>query len=265
MKLKLAVVGKDVSKSESPKMHTYIANAMGNSVSYEKISVSEEHFAENVEKLFELDGFNVTIPYKLSIIPYLKKLCGDAEAFGAVNTVKTKERYGYNTDGMGFSLMLENNGVCVDGKKALVLGAGGAGRSVAKKLADSGAEVFVYDIRREDAEKVASEFDGVKAVSNYPDASFYLIVNATGVGMHKTVGISPVSEDILKNTEVAVDLIYTPAESRFLQIAKSLGKKTINGEGMLFYQAYFAQCIYFGVTPDGGQAKQLFLKYKEIK
>ena len=77
-KLNLAVIGKDVSKSSSPAMHKFIAEHMGNSVSYANISVPVQEF--DPEEMFEkYDGFNVTIPYKLSIIPYLNKLCGDAE------------------------------------------------------------------------------------------------------------------------------------------------------------------------------------------
>ena len=83
--------------------------------------------------------------------------------------------------------------------------------------------------------------------------------------MQKTGGLSPVGEDVLSRVGVAVDLIYVPAESAFLRIAKGLGKPTINGQAMLFYQAYFAECIYFGVQPNDEQAKALFEKYlKEV-
>jgi shikimate dehydrogenase len=87
------------------------------------------------------------------------------------------------------------------------------------------------------------------------------MINATGVGMHKTVGISPVPQDIINCCTVAIDLIYVPVQSEFLRIAESLGKKTINGMAMLFYQAYYAECIYFDVTPTQEQAKSLFEKY----
>lgn len=262
--LNLAVIGRDVSKSTSPQIHTFIAEHMGNRVSYNKISVSEEEFESRVESIFEeLDGFNVTIPYKLSVIPHLNKIRGDAEAFGAVNTVRTRDKTGDNTDGLGFALMLKNNGVDVEGKEVLLLGAGGAGRSVAKKLADSGAAVSVYDRRTENAQSIAKEFKGVLALDEIKTKPYFAIVNATGVGMHRTEGISPVGEDILKLCGVAVDLIYTPRKSRFLEIAGQYSKKIINGEAMLFYQAYFSECIYFDLRPDENQAKLLFEKYTE--
>lgn len=262
--LKLAVIGKDVSQSCSPEMHTFIAEKIGKKISYDKISVPEEEFESRIYGILnDYDGLNVTIPFKLSIIPHLAELKEDAQAFGAVNTVRTSDRTGYNTDGLGFALMLRNNGIEVTGKRILLLGAGGAGRSVAKKLADGGAEVFVYDKRTQSAQAVAAEFKGVNAVEKIPVETFYAVINATGIGMHKTVGISPVGKELLSLCENAVDLIYTPTESEFLRIARELGKKTVNGEAMLFYQAYYAECIYFDRKADDGEAKILFKKYTE--
>lgn len=261
--LKLAVIGKDVSKSISPPAHLFISKKMGNKVEYDLKSIPESEFEGSIDEILrEYDGFNVTIPYKLSIIPHLKSIEGDAKIFGAVNTVRTDNLSGYNTDGLGFMLMLSNNGVSTAGKTALVLGCGGAGRSVAKKLADGGASVTVYDKSEEAAKSVQSEF-GLKAIAKLAPEKYDIIVNATGVGMHKTEGISPVGAEFLSLCQVAVDLIYTPKKSKFLEIAESCGKKIINGEAMLFYQAYFAECIYFGVKADELQAKRLFEEYSE--
>lgn len=260
--MKLAVIGKDVSKSTSPAMHAFIAENMGNVISYDAVSVSEERFEDDVDGILKkYDGLNVTIPYKLSVIPRLKRVEGDALAFGAVNTVLCHDLVGNNTDGLGFMLMLTNNGVRVEGKKALVLGAGGAGRSVVKKLLDAGAEVFVYDKNQENAQSVARQFQGATALKEVVAEPRFLIVNATGVGMHKTEGISPVGSEVIGKCEVAVDLIYVPETSEFLRIARSLGKKVINGKAMLFYQAYYAECLFFGAQPSEKQAKLLFEKY----
>ena len=262
--LKLAVIGKDVSKSLSPQIHNFIAQKTGNKISYERISVAEDRFESEIEKLLsELDGFNVTIPYKLSVIPHLNEIVGDAKIFGAVNTVCPHDRKGYNTDGMGFMLMLEVEGVDVKNKSVLLLGAGGAGRSVAKKLLDGGASVFIYDKNYQNAKAVANEFKGVTAIEKLENKPYYVVINATGVGMHATEGISPVDAELISLCEVAVDLIYVPPVSRFLEIANELGKKTVNGEQMLFYQAYYSQCIYFGKSADAKQAKLLYTQYKE--
>ncbi len=157
--------------------------------------------------------------------------------------------------------MLKNNGVDACGKKVLIIGAGGAGRSVAKKLLDGGAEVYIYDRTLSRAESVAAEFIGVNAVSKIDLTPYYAVINASGVGMHDTVGISPVGAELLASCEVAVDLIYEPETSEFLKIAKGLGKKTVNGQAMLFYQAYYAECIYLDLQPNAEVAKALFEEY----
>lgn len=263
--LKLAVIGKDVSKSGSPSIHNFIAKRLGYKVTYDKISIPENQFDPHICRIFEqYDGFNVTIPYKLSIIKYLDKTVGDALTFGAVNTVSVKDKTGYNTDGLGFMLMLKCGDVDVNGKKVLVIGAGGAGRSVAKKLSDSGASVFVYDKNIDSSSALEREFNGVKALENLQNTQYYALINASGVGMHKTEGLSPVSDEFISLCEVAIDLIYEPEVSKFLEIAARLGKKTINGRAMLFYQAYYSECIYAGIEPDKSTAEKLFKEYLEV-
>ena len=261
--LKLAVIGKDVSKSLSPKMHTFILNSLGMGCSYDAVSIPESEFTQVLPTVFErYDAFNVTIPYKTSVQPYLKEIKGDAEVFGAVNTVNVKTGCGYNTDGVGFLLMLENAEVQTAGKSALVLGSGGAGRSVIKKLLDAGASVSAYDVNQAGLLKVHGEFPDFTPLERLEPKFYDIIVNCTGIGMHKTEGKSPVGEDVLSHCDTAVDLIYTPKISEFLRLAQSLGKKTVNGEAMLFYQAYYADCIYLNITPSAARAKELFELYQ---
>lgn len=269
---KFAVIGKDVSRSSSPEMHSFIATRLNKEIDYSARSIAELDFNGNISTVLNgYDGLNVTIPYKLSIIPYLDAVVGDAQVFGAVNTVKAVKDgsgvkfYGYNTDGEGFILALQNSDVQIKGKTFLLLGAGGAGRSVAKKLLDYGAAVYVYDKNEKNTADVIAEFDGLKAFQIGKDLNFYCIINATGVGMHKTEGKSPVDETLISKCEVAMDLIYVPKKSRFLEIAESLGKKIINGMAMLFYQAYYSECIFFNLQADANTAKIIFEEYlKEV-
>lgn len=273
--LKLAVVGKDVSASDSPAIHSYILPRLGAACSYDKVSVPPAEFSARAEQLFErYDAFNVTIPFKGEIIPFLKEVKGDARVFGAVNTVTTKDRAGYNTDGAGFMLMLRNEGIQTEGKRALVLGAGGAGRSVIKKLTEGGAEVFAYERDEERLLAVHREFGGFVPCTKVATVPYDLIVNCTGVGMHDTVGKLPSAareegtapvDDLLQLCGAAVDLIYVPAESEFLLVARMCGKRTVNGAAMLFYQAYFADCIFLGREPQAEEAKQFYLGYTEGK
>ena len=149
-KLKLALIGKDVSRSESERMHRFILQGKGAACDYENVSVGAESFGKEAGRLLkETDGFNVTIPYKKSIIALLNETKGDAAAFDSVNTVLSAQKTGYNTDGVGFLLMLRRAGVRTQDRRALVLGAGGAGRSTAASLKKAGAEVFLYQRRQE--------------------------------------------------------------------------------------------------------------------
>ncbi len=269
----LAVVGKDVSASDSPAIHRYIFSRLGLKCEYDKISIPPSEFSARAEELFaRYDGFNVTIPFKGEIIPYLKELRGDARVFGAVNTVKAGERLGFNTDGEGFALMLENGGFDVKDKTALVLGAGGAGRSVIHKLCSLGAMVSAYERSEERLFEVYRELGGFTPRKELETAPYDFIFNCTGVGMHDTVGRLPSAmrrdgertvEDLVELCGAAVDLIYVPAESEFLRVAKRYKKPTMNGAAMLFYQAYFADCIYLARTPRAEEAKALYLGYTE--
>ena len=94
---------------------------------------------------------------------------------------------------------------------------------------------------------------------------FDILINTTGVGMHDTVGKSPVSAKAFAGAKEAIDLIYYPAQSEFLRLAKGCGLKTLNGEAMLFYQGYYSDCLYLGLTPNEEQVVQLYKKYESKK
>jgi shikimate dehydrogenase len=266
---KLGVIGRDVSKSQSPKIHGFIARALHKELSYDLVSIPPEEFENRIDDvLLKYDGLNVTIPYKLAVIPYLEKIADAAEKVGAVNTIVCGT-YGYSTDGEGFMLMLKTEHIDVQGKSVLMLGAGGAARAVVYELLKAGAFVAIYS--RTFAKVTAlcesiGEVNGqcaqaLQTVENNPE--FDIVINATGVGMHESVGVSPCSQKLLKGCDTAIDLIYQPAKSEFLAIAERNGKKILNGLGMLFYQAYLAQCYYWNITHiDTEQAKELFLAYQ---
>lgn len=259
--LKLAVIGKDAARSLSPQIHNFIAKHTGNELSYGKISISQEAFGSEIGKILDMyDGINITIPFKLAVIPYLKKIYGDAADFGAVNTVLCKNLTGYNTDGEGFMMSLGAERISLNSEKVLVLGAGGAGRSVAKKLCGTGAEVSVYDRHFEKSLSIA-ENSPVKPLKCIENVRYGAIINATGTGAGSTEGQSPVSAELINLCGIAIDLIYNPVTSKFLQIAKDCGKKIVNGMGMLFFQAYLSQCLFFGKEPSKREAEELFNKY----
>lgn len=263
--IRLGLVGKDVSKSTSDRAHTYILNALGYGCEYEKFSVKAEDFDFAMRRLLgDFDGFNVTIPYKKDVMEYLEGVEGDAFDFGAVNTVVGASKKGYNTDGVGFMLMLRVAGVQVEKKKILVLGGGGAGRSTAAVLKKAGAEVYMYQRNRAHLEETCAQLK-IRPVSDPEMGGFDILINATGVGMHDTEGVSPVTEKAFLGASAAIDLIYYPAESEFLRLAKERGLQTVNGAPMLFYQAYYADCLFLGIEADEAQAKSLYEGYQTKK
>ena len=259
--LRLGLIGKDVSKSLSPEIHAFILSAWGYGLEYESFSVDKQDFDATMTTLLgDFDGFNVTIPYKRDVMEYLDGLQGDAIRFGAVNTVVGSSRQGYNTDGVGFMKMLAFAGVEVKGKRALVLGGGGAGRSTISSLKKGGATVALYQRNEAKRKETCLQLDAIEEVN--PNAQGYdILVNCTGVGMHDTVGLSPVREEAFLGAEAAVDLIYEPKETEFMAQAKRQGVKAIGGLAMLFYQAYYADCLFVGKKADDGEAEALFKDY----
>ena len=263
--IRLGLVGKNVSRSDSEAIHVFILGELGYVCEYENFSVDAANFDNAMRRLLgDFDGFNVTIPYKRDVMEYLDGVEGDALTFGAVNTVLNGTRVGYNTDGVGFLLMLRLAGIEVKDKKILVLGGGGSGRSSAASLKNAGAKVYAYRRNREELLEMCQQL-GITPIDDPEMGGFDILVNTTGVGMHDTVGKSPVSAKAFAGAERAIDLIYYPAESEFLRLAKESGLKTLNGESMLFYQGYYSDCLYLGLTPDDKQAAAFYKKYKEKK
>ena len=259
--LRLGLIGKDVSKSLSEEMHTFILSRLGVDCVYGRFSVTAADLDMAMIRLLgDFDGFNVTIPYKKDVFEYLEEIDGDAAVCGSVNTVLCDNRKGYNTDGAGFVLMLQCAGVEMKNKTALVLGLGGSGRSSALALKQAGATVYAY--RRDKAELLDDcQRLGVTPATDVESGGYDIIVNCTGVGLHDSEGKSPVSEKAFTNVACAVDLIYIPEQSKFLQLAQAQDVKTLNGKSMLFYQAYFADCLYLGRTANPEEATALYQKY----
>ncbi len=261
--IRLGLIGKDVSKSPSDSIHSFILRKWGYIVEYEKFSVEKANFDNAMRRLMgDFDGFNVTIPYKRDVMAYLDDVTGDALVYGAVNTVVPRLGKGFNTDGAGFMLMLRAARVEVLGKRVLVLGGGGSGRSTAAALKLAGAQVSVYQRTQEKLAELCREL-GVHAETNPHIGGYDMLINCTGVGMHDTVGRSPVESRAFQGAEWAIDLIYVPKETEFLRLAKAEGVKTLNGGAMLFYQAYFADCLFLGKEPNDQEAEALYELYQK--
>ena len=197
-------------------------------------------------------GFNATMPHKTDLVELVDELDADAQLYRAVNTVVLRDGKirGCNTDGRGFLQMLLEAGISPEDKTITVLGAGGAARAVVLKLAQSGARrIFVCNRTRSKAEALAKEFPtqitpcGLDEETLQDCALFSdLLVNTTPMGMH---GMAARFEQLdflaaLPKGAAVCDIIYSPPETMLLARAKALGLSTLNGLGMLIYQAVFA-------------------------
>ncbi|HCM42332.1 MAG TPA: shikimate dehydrogenase [Candidatus Omnitrophota bacterium] len=213
-------------------------------------------------KKIPLKGFNLTVPYKQTVIPYLDWLTDSARAIGAVNTVYRfgKKWYGTNTDAEGFWLSLKKEwNWKPKGKSVLVIGAGGAARAVVYALASRGARTIAVSNRTESRAQdliaafkklfPKTEFFSTSLASKKDLTAFDLIVNTTSAGLKKNDPLilpAKLIPSAREGKKYFVDLIYNPAETPFLKAARQKGHKTLNGLSMLLYQGARAFEIWTG-------------------
>ena len=221
--MEFGLLGRKLSHSYSPKIHTFFGN-----YKYELIEKEPENLAEFFENKDFL-GINVTIPYKKDVIKYCDELSPIASKIGAVNTIVNKngKLYAHNTDYFGFSYMIKKAEIDVKNKKAIVLGSGGASVTCCAVLKDLGAcEVVVISRKGE---------NNYNNIGKHFDAE--IIVNATPVGMYPNVNESIIDLADFKNCEGVLDLIYNPDKTLLLKQAERLNIKFSNGLSMLIAQA----------------------------
>ena len=262
----LAVLGAPVAHSLSPMIQNAALRAAGLDYVYTALPVRRDALASAVCGLRDAGaaGFNVTIPYKTEIIELMDVLSEDAQRIRAVNTVVVQDDgtlIGHNTDAAGFLVGLADRGIVPAGKQAVILGAGGAARAVLWGLLRSGVSSVCIGVRNRAkgdvlCEEFAADGDVRSAVFNTSDflrciGSADIVVQTTPLGMTPhTDGMPPVDIAAIKPSAVVYDLIYTPAETRFLREAAARGHTTVNGEMMLAAQGAEAFFLWTGVRPD---------------
>ncbi len=257
------IFGWPVGHTKSPAMHNAAFAYCGMNAMYVPFSVPPEVLGKAVDGVRALGvrGVNVTVPHKVEVLQYLDDVEGAAAELRAVNVVVNRggRLTGCNTDVEGFRKSLEEAGVAVCGASAFVIGAGGAGRSVLRALQLSGAaELFLCNRTRSKAESVAREISrfGVSVGTvNFSDAGAdeifrrcAIIINATSLGLRKE-DAPPVDTELIHSGQTIVDLIYRPSETGFLAVGAGKGARTVNGYGMLVFQALEAFRLWTGETP----------------
>ncbi|WP_417444269.1 shikimate dehydrogenase family protein [Joostella sp.] len=229
------LLGKDISYSFSSGYFTK---------KFEKLGLTNHSYVnfdlQNVEEIKdvlsndkEIVGFNITIPYKEAIIPFLTEIDPKAEEIGAVNTVKVTENglKGYNTDIYGFQKSIEPH-IKPTHKKALILGTGGASKAVKHALIDLGLE-YKYVSRSASEDKFSYEMLTKEVMEEY-----HVIVNCSPVGTFPNVDQKPaIPYEFLTENHLVFDLIYNPPKTAFMKHAEANGAKAVNGSKMLELQA----------------------------
>ena len=261
-----AVIGHPIGHTMSPFIHKRLFELSGIDASYEVFNIPPHDLGGTYPSLRALDGYNITIPHKRSIIPYLDALDKKAALYGSVNTVKNGETTeGFTTDADGFLMALRGSGIPHMGK-VVILGAGGAGRTMAFVAALAGYSTVIA-VRPSSLRKAARLAGDI--CSNAPHAQVNtclisrleghidLLANATPCGMYPNTGEMPVSEDLLCDCSYVFDAIYNPRETLLLKKAREHGAKTIGGLSMLVWQAVAAHKIWDGSEYAPGDIEQL--------
>ena len=261
---KYALIGHPLGHTMSPPIHNRLFGLEGRKAGYEVFEIAPEDLKSKAGQLFELNGFNVTIPHKINIIPFLDKLDSSAEKYGAVNVVDCKTKTGYNTDVYGFVGAVESLGASL-ASKVLLLGCGGAGRMMAVETAFSGGELTIA-VRKEDiktAEQLKTEIEQktnkspkVTLLSD-SKGNFDLLLNATPVGMYPNINACAVEEEIIKNCSFVFDAVYNPKKTKLIKTAEQYSIPAGGGMTMLVLQAVRAHEIWNGAEYKNEDIKQL--------
>lgn len=258
----LMLIGEKLGHSLSAPIHAMICERMGWPGAYRLQEIPKDRLAGVGEamRLMGIKGMNVTIPYKLEIIPQLDDVDEAARQVGAVNTVLNREGtlIGYNTDVYGLTAMLERHGLSPMGKPCAVLGSGGAARCAAAALRQMGAPGVTVISRRPHAGEswgAGVAFAGYEALEGMAGG---LLINATPVGMYPHSDTCPVTLRQMEGFDGMADLIYNPMETLFVKQAKALQKPACTGLYMLVAQAVKAEEIWWGQAVSACVTEEIY-------
>ena len=247
----VGVFGAPITHTASPAMHNAAFDALRMNWCYLAFHVEPQHLQTALHGARDMGmaGVNLTVPHKVLALDYLDEVDSEARKLGATNTILIDKRKlrGMNTDGYGFVKAIEEDfNLPLKAKRILIIGAGGAGRSIAVKCAmESAAKIFVANRTLAKTEPIAREIHATK--TQFAPIEFNaeniakvmrdvdLVVNATSVGLEPGDSLALPAEIFSPNLYV-YDLIYRPAETEFLRVAAHAGAKVANGASMLLHQ-----------------------------
>lgn len=257
----LGIIGWPVSHSLSPVMHNAAFTALALDYSYIPLPIHPDYLEEGIKGLKSMGfvGANVTIPHKVTIMPYLDELDHSAQLAGAVNTIVIKEgkSIGYNTDAQGFVLSLLVKNITLKDKFVVIMGAGGAARAVVSGLlSHSVANIMIGTRNAKKAAEFIQNFPTYTNLQgcNWDEPLFHnameqcdILINCTPIGMETNSQTTlPIIWGNISNNAVICDLIYNPPLTQFLADAQNRGHLIINGAGMLIEQGALAFELWTG-------------------
>lgn len=248
------VVGNPIAQSLSPDLHRLFAEQTGEAIQYDKVLIELDDFDRHMRALIEQGyrGFNITAPFKENAYQLVDVAAGDTHLAGALNTIKVEENgalSGFSTDGIGLVRDIENNlGVKLNAKNVLLLGAGGAAKSVAMNLVDAGSQLTIANRTAAKAhaiaEKIGAEGVGFDEIKGY----FDVVINATSASLSDDALV--LSTSIIDQSSLCYEMAYNKGETQFQQWAQQAGTPYSDGLGMLVEQGAVSFEIWRGVMPE---------------
>jgi shikimate dehydrogenase len=251
---KFLVIGNPIEHSLSPELHNYWIKKNNIDAIYEKQKINEDQLKQYILQVKDkkINGINVTVPFKKTIIPYLDELSIEAQSTQSVNTIyqKNNKIVGHNTDIFGFRTSIEKTEYDLKNKEVLILGAGGVVPSIIFSLIKMKvSKITISNRTKEKAENLKKIYKDLEIIKWGDISNFDIIINATSLGLKKEDNLNFDFSSISGN-KFFYDVIYNPSETNFLKIGRELGHKTLNGKLMFIYQAISAFKIWHEKTPE---------------
>ena len=251
---KYLVIGNPIKHSLSPKLHNHWIKKNNIDAVYDKKQLNENDIEGTILKVRngEIDGINVTVPFKKSVIPFMDELSFEANKSQSVNTIylQNGKVIGHNTDISGFELGIKYSKYDVKNKIVFILGAGGVVSSIIIALKKMGVtKIIISNRTKTKAEDLKKIFNELEIIDWGKTPNFDMIINATSIGLKNEEGIN-LDYTSVGNNKFFYDLIYNPKETIFLKRAKLFGNKAENGKMMFIYQAHQAFTVWHKLMPD---------------
>ncbi len=251
---KYLVIGNPINHSQSPQLHNFWIKKNNIKAVFEKQKLESSDLKNLFLKIKnkEIEGANVTIPFKNEVISYLDELSHEAKETRSVNTIylKDKKIIGHNTDIDGFSSAIQDTKFNVNGKKIFIIGAGGVVPSIIFSLMKMNASnIMITNRTIAKVKKLKEIFDNLTICEWGEIPQFDMIINATSVGLNNNEEIN-LDLSKIENEKFFYDVIYNPKETNFLKNAKSMGNRVENGKRMFIHQAAAAFKIWHGIQPE---------------